>query len=217
MMKPPFDWHAALDTPRQRRRVGNLKRGWCSDRTENTILARHYDLRLLAAFVQGAELAPPTDTAHTHAALVVRGILRKGSTYAQNVVLQFVQNHPGRNTSVIRCVSTLRSWARYLHAKREVTCSLDAIARPQGRRAPPALEREVRRPRSRGGGLRATPPHHQNSRTAVPRRPRRGSRRGLGPFNLEAAPAAAPPVGGHRVRQRPRVPDLRLRPGPSPW
>jgi len=131
MMKPPFDWHAALDTPRQRRRVGNLKRGWCSDRTENTLLARHYDLRLFAAFVQGAELAPPTDTAHTHAALVVLGILRKGSAYAQSVVLQFVQTHPGRDASVIRCVSTLRSWARYLHAKREVTCSLDAMPAPK--------------------------------------------------------------------------------------
>jgi len=131
MMKPPFDWHAALDTPQQRRRIGNLKRGWCSDRTENTLLARHYDLRLFAAFVQGAELAPPTDTAHTHAALVVRGILRKGSAYAQNVVLQFVQTHPGRDASVIRCVSTLRSWARYLHAKREVTCSLDAMPAPK--------------------------------------------------------------------------------------
>ena len=131
MMKPPFDWHAGLDTPQQRRRVGNLKRGWCRDRTENTILARHYDLRLFAAFVLGTELAPPTDTAHTHAALVVLGVLRKGSTYAQSVVLQFVQTHPGRDASVIRCVSTLRSWARYLHAKREVTCSLDAMPTPK--------------------------------------------------------------------------------------
>jgi len=130
-MKPPFDWHAGLDTPQQRRRVGNLKRGWCRDRTENTILARHYDLRLFAAFVLGAELPPPTDAAHTHAALVVLGILRKGSAYAQSVVLQFVQTHPGRDASVIRCVSTLRSWARYLHAKREVTCSLDAMPTPK--------------------------------------------------------------------------------------
>lgn len=131
MMKPPFDWHAALDTPQQRRRVGNLKRGWCSGRTENTLLARHYDLRLFAAFVLGAELAPPTETAHTHAALVVVGILRKGSAYAQSVVLQFIQTHPGRDASVIRCVSTLRSWARHLHAKREVTCSLDAMPTPK--------------------------------------------------------------------------------------
>ena len=132
MMKPPFDWHAAaLDTPQQRRRVGNLKRGWCRDRTENTLLARHYDLRLFAAFVLGAELAPPTDTDHVHAALVVLGVLRKGSTYAQSVVLQFVQTHPGRDASIIRCVSTLRSWARYLHAKREVTCSLDAVPTPK--------------------------------------------------------------------------------------
>jgi len=132
MMKPPFDWHAAaLDPPQQRRRIGNLKRGWCSGRTENTLLARHYDLRLFAAFVLGAELAPPTDTAHVHAALVVLGVLRKGSTCAQSVVLQFVQTHPGRDASIIRCVSTLRSWARYLHAKREVTCSLDAVPTPK--------------------------------------------------------------------------------------
>ncbi|MGH1349182.1 MAG: hypothetical protein ACRBN8_47065 [Nannocystales bacterium] len=132
MMKPPFDWHAAaLDVPPQRRRVGNLKRGWCRDRTENTILARHYDLRVFAAFVLGAELAPPTETAHTHAALVVLGILRKGSAYAQSVVLQFIQTHPGRDASVIRCVSTLRSWARHLHAKREVTCSLDGMPTPK--------------------------------------------------------------------------------------
>ena len=75
--------------------------------------------------------APPTDTAHTHAALVVLGILRKGSAYAQSVVLQFVQTHPGRDASIIRCVSTLRSWARYLHAKREITCSLDSMPTPK--------------------------------------------------------------------------------------
>lgn len=46
-------------------------------------------------------------------------------------MLQFVQTHPGRDASIIRCVSTLRSWARYLHAKREVTCSLDSMPAPK--------------------------------------------------------------------------------------
>jgi len=132
MMKPPFDWHAAgLDTPTLRRRVGNLKRGWCSARSRNTVLARHYDLRLFAAFVQGDELAPPTDTTHVHAALVVLGLLRKGSAYAHSVVLQFVQTHPGQDASIIRCVSSLRGWAHYLHAKREVPCSLDDMPTPK--------------------------------------------------------------------------------------
>ena len=132
MMKPPFDWYAsALDTPRQRRRVGNLKRGWCSGHTRNTILARHYDLRLFTAFALDEELAPPSDTAHVHAALVVLGLLRRGPAYAQDAVLQFVQTHPGQSASLLRCVSTLRSWAAYLHDKREVTRSLDAMPTPK--------------------------------------------------------------------------------------
>ena len=132
MMKPPFDWYASLlDVPRERRRIGNLKRGWCSGRSENTILARHYDLRLFEAFALGTTLAPPTDAAHVHAALVMFGILRKGSTYAQGAVRQFEETHPGRDASTIRCVSTLRSWARYLHAKREVSFSLDATPPPK--------------------------------------------------------------------------------------
>lgn len=131
--QPAFDCQIEiLDVPGLRRRIYDLKRGWCAGKSENTVRSRHADLRDFASFVLGRPVARPSRREHIRAATVVLGLLRVGATHTESVVCQFIEERSVRHapSTIVRRIKTLRSWAHYLHLRRAAPCSLDAMPIP---------------------------------------------------------------------------------------
>ena len=131
--QPAFDCQIEiLDVPGLRRRIYDLKRGWCAGKSENTVRSRHADLRDFASFVLGRPVAKPSRREHIRAATVVLGLLRVGARHTESVVCQFIEDRKVRHAplTVIRRVTTVRNWSRYLYLRRAAPCSLDAMPIP---------------------------------------------------------------------------------------
>lgn len=132
--QPAFDCQIEiLDVPGLRRRIYDLKRGWCAGKSENTVRSRHVDLRDFASFVLARPVAKPSRREHIRAATVVLGLLRVGASHTESVVCQFIDERRESHapSTIIRRIKTLRSWAHYLHMRRAAPCSLDAMPIPE--------------------------------------------------------------------------------------
>lgn len=120
-----------LESPRIRRHVGSLLRGWSSGQSLGTKEGRYLDLNQFAAFTLGEELPDPDERDNTRAATVMLGLLRVQSAHA--AVSGFIDQLAAEGYSPqtqIRKVKTLRLWARYLCEKRAASRSLDAFPIP---------------------------------------------------------------------------------------
>jgi|GEM_PF-1333341 len=137
-----------LESPRIRRHVGALLRGWTSGQSSGTKEGRYLDLHQFAAFTLGEDLPDPNERDNTRAATVMLGLLRVQSGHAAvSGFIEWLATLGYSPQTQIRKVKTLRLWARYLREKRAASRDLDAFPIPsaaslKSRNEPHTLTRE---------------------------------------------------------------------------
>ncbi len=123
-----------LQHPEVLRRIGALLRGWCAGRSDHTLRSRFGDLRLFAMFLCGGDCPQEPSGTPVRAATMVLGLLREGIEHAEAVLgiyIDWMAEQDYAATTKTRRISTLHSWARYLHTKRAAPCDLSSVPRPR--------------------------------------------------------------------------------------